>query len=98
MRCSQEINTMNDVLQWALVNPMSVTEDTATFQTCAGDSDNPKTLMVAGMMFEAELTLINSSLIQLTLTVTSVPQLNGVVIQCFGAVSKVTSPITVTSE
>ena len=24
---------MNDVLQWALVNPMSVTEDTATFHT-----------------------------------------------------------------
>ena len=87
---------MNDGLQWALVNSMSVTEDKASFRT--GGSVNPRTLMVAGVMFEAELTLINSSLIQSTLTVTSVPQLNGVVIQCFGAVSKVTSPITVTSE
>ena len=87
---------MNDVLQWALVNPMSVTEDTVSYHT--GGSVNPRTLMVAGVMFEAEPILINSSLIQSTLTVTSVPQLNGIVIQCFGAVSKVTSPITVTSE
>ena len=87
---------MNDALQWALVNPMSVTEDTASFRT--GGSVNLRTLMVAGVMFEAELILINSSLIQSTLTVTSDSQLNGVVIQCFGAVSKVTSPITVTSE
>ena len=76
----------------------SVTEDTATFHTGASGSVNPRTLKVAGVTFEAEPTLINSSLIQSTLTVTSVPQLNGVVIQCFGSVSKVTSPITVTSE
>ena len=78
------------------MNSMSITEDTASFRT--GCSVNLRTLMVVGVMFEAELTLINSSLIQSTLTVTSVPQLNGVVIQCFGAVNKVTSPITVTSE
>ena len=96
LTCSQEINISYDFLQWRLVNPMSVTEDTASFRT--GGSVNLRTLMVVGVMFEAELTLINSSLIQSTLTVTSVPQLNGVVIQCFGAVNKVTSPITVTSE
>ena len=65
LSCFQEINTMSDALQWALVNQMSVTEDTASFRT--GGSVNPRTLMVAGVMFEAKLTLINSSLIQLTL-------------------------------
>ena len=103
--CTRRIGTISgttyDNLEWDIAESANTTQTLGRIAFIAGvhSPGMTSTLSFMGRVLQATLTFVNSSIIQSTLRVTVVPELNNLIIRCHGGgLVSLTSNIMVTSE